>query len=52
MTIFFFVVSYLDFVHRPKFPEILEMLYKKNIVFEVRTAASQKSKDFYIKCFE
>ena len=28
------------------------MLYKKKIKAEVSTAASQKSKDFYIKCFE
>ena len=41
-----------DPVHHPKFPEILNLLYKKKILVEVSTAASQKSKAFYIKCFE
>ena len=49
---FIFCGQLSDPVHHPKFPEILEMLYKKKIKAEVSTAASQKSKDFYIKCFE
>ena len=49
---FLFCGQLSDPVHHPKFPEILKMLYKKKIKAEVSTAASQKSKDFYIKCFE
>ena len=49
---FLFCGQLSDPVHHPKFPEILEMLYKKKIKAEVSTAASQKSKAFYIKCFE
>ena len=49
-----------DPVHHPKFPEILNLLYnkgdkrlhKKSIRLEIHTAASQKSKAFYIKCFK
>ena len=49
-----------DPVHHPKFPEILNLLYNKgdkrlhkdSIKVEIHTAASQKSKAFYIKCFK
>jgi len=49
---FIFCGQISDPVHHPKFPEILNLLYKKKILVEVSTAASQKSKAFYIKCFE
>ena len=49
---FVFCGQISDPVHHPKFPEILNLLYKKNILVEVSTAASQKSKAFYIKCFK
>ena len=49
-----------DPVYHPKFPEILRLLYnkgdkrihKKSIKVEIHTAASQKSKAWYIKCFK
>ena len=41
-----------DPVHHPKFPQILEMLRKKNVRCEVHNAASAKSKAYFIKCFK
>ena len=41
-----------DPVHHPKFPQILEMLRKKNVRCEIHNAASAKSKAYYIKCFK
>ena len=41
-----------DPVHHPKFIEILDYLYKKDIQVEIHNAASQKSKEYYIKCFK
>ncbi len=57
---FVFCGQISDPVHHPKFPEILNLLYnkgdkrlhKKSIRLEIHTAASQKSKAFYIKCFQ
>ena len=49
---FIFCGQLSDPVHHPKFPEILEMLYKKKTIVEVHNAASQKSKEYYIKCFK
>jgi len=48
---FVFCGQLSDPVHHPKFIEILKMLYEKKIIVEVHNAASQKSKDFFIKCF-
>ena len=41
-----------DPVHHPKFVEILEYLYKKEIQVTVHNASSQKPKDWYIKAFK
>ena len=41
-----------DPVHHPKFPQILEMLRKKNVRCEIHNAASAKSKAYFIKCFK
>ena len=49
---FHFCGQLSDPVHHPKFPQILEMLYKKNVRCEIHNAASQKSKEYYIKCFK
>ena len=49
---FIFCGQLSDPVHHPKFIEILKMLYNKKIQAEVHNAASQRSKDFYIKCFK
>ena len=49
---FIFCGQLSDPVHHPKFPEILEMLYKKKTIVEIHNAASQKSKEYYIKCFK
>ena len=49
---FIFCGQISDPVHHPKFHKILEMLYEKKIQVEVHNAASQRSKDFYIKCFK
>jgi|TARA_B100000085_G_scaffold94344_1_gene85498 MoaA/NifB/PqqE/SkfB family radical SAM enzyme len=49
---FIFCGQLSDPVHHPKFHKILEMLYEKKIQVEVHNAASQRSKDFYIKCFK
>ena len=49
---FIFCGQLSDPVHHPKFPQILEMLYKKNVRCEIHNAASQKSKEYFIKCFK
>jgi len=49
---FIFCGQLSDPVHHPKFPEILEMLYKKKTIVEIHNAASQKSKEYFIKCFK
>ena len=49
---FIFCGQLSDPVHHPKFPEILKMLNKKNIMVEVHNAASQKSKEYFVKCFK
>ena len=49
---FIFCGQLSDPVHHPKFPEILEMLYKKKTIVEIHNAASQKSKQYFIKCFK
>mgnify|MGYP001157434759 FL=1 len=41
-----------DPVHHPKFPEILEYLYKNGNEASIHNASSAKSEKFYIKCFE
>lgn len=41
-----------DPIHHPNFAEILNLLYKKNVRCDVHNAASQKSLDYYIKCWE
>lgn len=50
--IFVFCGQYSDPVHHPKFPQILKMLYNKNVACEVHNAASQKSKEYFTKCFK
>ena len=49
---FHFCGQLSDPVHHPKFLQILEMLRKKNVRCEIHNAASQKSKEYYIKCFK
>ena len=49
---FVFCGQYSDPVHHPKFPQILKILYNKNVACEIHNAASQKSKEYYIKCFK
>ena len=41
-----------DPVHHPKFVEILEYLYNKDIQVTVHNASSAKSKSWYIKAFK
>ncbi len=41
-----------DPVHHPKFVEILEYLYKKDIQVTVHNASSQKPMNWYIKAFQ
>ena len=48
---FHFCGQLSDPVHHPKFLQILEMLHKKNVRCEIHNAASQKSKEYYIKKF-
>ena len=49
---FSFCGQYSDPVHHPQFIEILKMLYNKNVGCEVHNAASQKSKEYFTKCFK
>jgi len=49
---FVFCGQYSDPVHHPKFPQILKILYNKNVACEIHNAASQKSKEYFIKCFK
>lgn len=49
---FHFCGQLSDPVHHPKFLQILEMLRKKNVRCEIHNAASQKSKEYFIKCFK
>lgn len=49
---FIFCGQLSDPVHHPKFPEILKILYDKKNHCEIHNAASQKSLEYYIKCFK
>jgi len=49
---FVFCGQLSDPVHHPKFPEILKMLHDKKNSCEVHNAASQKSLDWFVKCFK
>ena len=49
---FIFCGQLSDPVHHPKFPEILEYLYKNGNEASIHNASSAKSEKFYIKCFE
>lgn len=51
-TTFGFCGQLSDPIFHPKFPQILKLLYDKEVHCQVHNAASQKSLDWYIKCFK